>query len=190
MRIISGFLKNRRLMLPPACYTRPTMDRTREAVFSILSSQRDFSFSGSLILDVFAGSGAYGLESLSRGAKHAFFIENQPEVRAVLEKNILNLGVRSTTTLMGFHALKAPKTITPMDLVFMDPPYGQDLVPPTLHHLKDTGWIGLKTLILVETEKDHNPFESLTQQWHVRVNRAYGKNNIFLGVQNLITRQD
>ena len=91
MRIISGFLKNRRLMLPPACYTRPTMDRTREAVFSILSSQRDFSFSGSLILDVFAGSGAYGLESLSRGAKHAFFIENPLEQSSLLPGNSPNI---------------------------------------------------------------------------------------------------
>ena len=181
MRIISGRLKNRRLILPPASHTRPTMDRTREAVFSILNSQHDFSFSGSLILDVFAGSGAYGLESLSRGAKHAFFIENQPQVSAVLEENIANLGTHSVSTLMRCHALKAQSTTIPMNLVFMDPPYGQDLVLPALNHLRANGWIGKKTLILVETEKGHNPFEAVAEQWHVRLNRTYGKNNIFLG---------
>ena len=179
MRIISGKFKGRRLIRPDDKITRPTMDRTREAIFNILQHCPSFSFQGSVVLDVFAGSGAYGLESLSRGASHVYFIEKHPIVFKVLEENCRSLNCLDVVDTLRIDALKTGKSSRGMDLIFIDPPYHQNLIAPCLHHLDAMGWIKPTTLIVVETDKDES-ISFTEENFSVLLDRSYGRNHIFL----------
>lgn len=121
MRIIAGTFGGRRLVAPKGDVARPTQDRVREAWFSILGAE----VQGARVLDLFAGSGALGLEALSRGAVSAVFVEKARASLAALEKNIAELGVEGATTVVKGDALKYAEAMVPggFDLVFADPPY-------------------------------------------------------------------
>lgn len=149
MRIIAGTLKGRRLTPPKDSASRPTADRAREALFSILSS-RDAIYEGCRVLDGFAGTGALGLEALSRGAAHATFMELHPAALQVLKTNIYDLGVGAVCTVVKTDATKPPRAPDPCDLVFLDPPYQQDLIVPCLEALRKMRWIRPGTLCVAE----------------------------------------
>ncbi|MDA8712643.1 16S rRNA (guanine(966)-N(2))-methyltransferase RsmD [Alphaproteobacteria bacterium] len=125
MRVISGKWGGTRLLAPKGRSTRPTTDRNREALFSMLGARLDFD--GLNVLDAFAGSGALGLEALSRGAAHCTFIENEAAACAAIQQNIASCGAADMTTLLRRDARKVDFANSAFDLVLLDPPYGKAL---------------------------------------------------------------
>jgi 16S rRNA (guanine966-N2)-methyltransferase len=151
--IRSGKFKNKRLGIPPAG-VRPTSDKIRQAVFNVLMHTDlidGFSLVGANVLDAFAGTGAMGLEALSRGAAHGWFMEKDSAVRKVLEQNIAM--ATNIVTLIAGDAQSPPTAPGPMQIVFMDPPYEQHLLGAAIPALAAQGWITDKTLLVIETKK-------------------------------------
>jgi 16S rRNA (guanine966-N2)-methyltransferase len=148
MRIIAGQWRGRAIVAPAGAATRPTADRTREGLFSMLASRLG-SFDGLSVLDVFAGSGALGLEALSRGAATACFIDADGAAVKVIRANLTALGAAGDVRHGPVSALgPAPRG---HDLAFLDPPYGQGLAGPALAHLRLHGWLAPGALVSVET---------------------------------------
>lgn len=150
MRIIAGKWRGRPLKAPPGPATRPTADRVREALFSMLLSRLG-SFEGLRVADVFAGTGALGLEALSRGAAHASFIENDPIALAALKANIAALGADFDADVVAQPVASLGRARLACDIVLLDPPYGEGLGPPALARLVAQGWIAPHALVSVET---------------------------------------
>ncbi|MBX9805302.1 MAG: 16S rRNA (guanine(966)-N(2))-methyltransferase RsmD [Alphaproteobacteria bacterium] len=150
MRIIAGKYRRRQLFSPPSS-TRPTSDRAREAIFNIINSLDADLIDGAYVLDAFAGSGALGLEALSRGAAHATFLEQNRQAIQTLKENITNLGLESQSSVLIGDANNPPKTLRPMSLIFLDPPYDLLLEDTILATLHNQGWIDSSTLIVLET---------------------------------------
>jgi 16S rRNA (guanine966-N2)-methyltransferase len=139
MRIIAGQWRGRQLASPKGDATRPTADRTREALFSMLIS-RIGSFDGLRIADLFAGTGALGLEALSRGAASCVFVEQDQAALAALRKNVQALGVQADIRAQSVLALGAVSH--PFDIIFADPPYGTGAGSVAIDRLARLGWIG------------------------------------------------
>lgn len=157
MRIIAGKNRGRKLDLPDGTLTRPTTDRVRESIFNILSHHPEVSLQGARILDAFAGSGAMGLEALSRGALHVTFVEKQARVASVLRQNIQKLSGSGQTEVIQKDLLTIQAAAQPMDLVFLDPPYGKGLEFTSIPYLYDKGWIDEATLVVYETDAKTDP---------------------------------
>jgi 16S rRNA (guanine966-N2)-methyltransferase len=150
MRIISGQWRGRVLAAPKGDATRPTADRTREALFSMLTS-RVGSFEGLAVADLFAGSGALGFEALSRGAASCLFVEQDRAALDVLRLNADKLGIRADIRASSVLALGP--AAKPMDLILMDPPYGTGAGSVALDKLARLGWTNAATWISIETAK-------------------------------------
>ncbi|HZT50703.1 MAG TPA: 16S rRNA (guanine(966)-N(2))-methyltransferase RsmD [Stellaceae bacterium] len=153
MRIIAGKHRGRRLEAPPGLAVRPTGERAREALFDILAHGRFAErpvYEDARVLDAFAGTGALGLEALSRGARFATFLENDRAARAALQRNIAALGETPRAQVMAADALHPPRASGPCDLVFLDPPYGEPVAAPALTALAAAGWLAEAALIVVE----------------------------------------
>ena len=150
MRIISGRWRSRPLATSAGATTRPTADRARETLFSMLASRLG-GFDDLTVLDLFAGSGALALEALSRGAARAFLVEREPQARTAIEANIAKLGAQAR--LIGHDATALPAAPCPADLVFLDPPYGEELAPKALASALAKGWIAPHAWISVETAR-------------------------------------
>lgn len=148
MRIIAGTWRSRPLKAPPGGATRPTADRVRETLFSMLAS-RIGSFEGLSVLDMFAGSGALALEALSRGAAHALLIERDLAAAGTAEANIRALGARAEVRRID--ATRLPAAPAAFDLVFLDPPYGEGLAQAALSSALAQGWIAPHAWIAAET---------------------------------------
>lgn len=157
MRIVGGSHRGRRLLAPEGEAVRPTSDRARESLFDLLTQGRVTGGGNALIdarvLDVFAGTGALGLEALSRGAAHATFMEMAPAALAALEQNIQTLGEQRRTKVMAGNALSPRPAPAPCQVILLDPPYGKDLAAPALVALQASGWIAADALLVVEMEK-------------------------------------
>jgi len=151
LTIISGHFRGIRLAQPPTTITRPTAQRTREAIFNILSHNPSFSLIGTRVMDIFAGSGAMGLEAISRGASHVTFVEKHPQAIEILKQNVHKLDVESSCTLLSLPIQRLPQAQQPVDLVFIDPPYKENLETISLEILQQCGWLHATTLILMET---------------------------------------
>lgn len=168
MRVISGKWRGRALQAPAGQATRPTSDRAREAIFSMLTSRLG-TFEGLDVLDLFAGTGALGIEALSRGAGNACFVESDAAAAKAIKANLAALGAagdvrQSPVTSLG----SAPRA---HHLVFLDPPYGQGLVDPALTHLNARGWIAPAAIISIETAAS----EAIACDWEILVERRFGK---------------
>ena len=156
MRIIAGECRGRTLHAPAGQTTRPTADRVRQALFDTLAhapwAGLD-SLRGARVLDGFAGTGALGLEALSRGAASACFIERDRAALRALRENIANCGMQDRSTVRALDMLRLPPAgaAGPVDLVFLDPPYNQDLPVRALSVLDRGGWLHPTTLVVVET---------------------------------------
>jgi 16S rRNA (guanine966-N2)-methyltransferase len=156
MRIVAGAWRGRRLLAPSGTATRPTADRVRQALFDILihaSWAGPAAFANALVLDVFAGTGALGLEALSRGAARGVFVERARPALAALRANIEACGAADRCEVLPVDALSMP-TGEPANLVFLDPPYRQDLVPRVVARLRAVGRVGTGSLIVAETGRD------------------------------------
>ncbi|KAF2991843.1 16S rRNA (guanine(966)-N(2))-methyltransferase RsmD [Methylocystis sp. MJC1] len=152
MRIVGGALRGRALAAPRSQAIRPTTDRLRESVFDILAHGFDDPISGAAVIDLFAGTGALGLEALSRGAARALFVDDGTEARALLRANIETLGLGGVTRIFRRDATKLglapPGEI--FSLAFLDPPYGKGLAEPALRALIEGGWLADDALVIIE----------------------------------------
>ncbi|HEX5257333.1 MAG TPA: 16S rRNA (guanine(966)-N(2))-methyltransferase RsmD [Sphingomicrobium sp.] len=140
MRIIAGEWRGRRIEAPPGLATRPTADRVRETLFSMLVSRLG-SFEGLRVADLFAGSGALGLEALSRGAASATFVDSDPQAVTAIRRNAEELGASGRVQLVACSALALPRSEQPFDLVFADPPYAPGAGNSVVHSVVDSGWL-------------------------------------------------
>jgi 16S rRNA (guanine966-N2)-methyltransferase len=181
MRIVAGAWRGRAVRAPPGDTTRPTADRVRQAVFDMLLHApwggRD-AIEGARVLDVFAGTGALGLEALSRGAGFVTFIEQDRAALATLRANIAALHTEDRSAVLAGDALavgrlaETPLTASgglPSALVFLDPPYGADLVRRAVAHLTALGWIAPGALMVAETARAEPPVRG-----EVLAERAHG----------------
>ena len=155
MRIVAGRHRGARLEAPPGEATRPTSDRARQALFDTLTGGRfDIDLDGAMVLDLFAGTGALGLEALSRGAARAIFVEKDRTALAVLNRNIAHLKAGDRTLVLAQDATRLGRAREAASLVLMDPPYRQGLAGPALQALLAGGWLAPGALIVVEQAKD------------------------------------
>ena len=175
MRIISGRWRGRPLTAPAGDATRPTADRTRETLFSMLVSRLG-SFDGLKVGDFFAGSGALGLEALSRGADACLFVERDRTAIAVIRANATKLGLEKPdirqTDVLALGAAPAA-----LDVLFMDPPYGTGAGAVALDKLARLGWIGPASWISIETERSETVD---VKGFDIEVERVVGKAKLHL----------
>ena len=172
MRIIAGDWRGRKLTAPKGDSTRPTADRTRETLFSMLTSRLG-SFDGLSVLDLFAGSGALGLEALSRGAAHCLFIEEDKAALDAIRANIASFDCRSRATVSAGSVMSLGPAKEPHDLILLDPPYGTGAASVALDRMLRLGWIGPATWIAVETGSDEDvAVKGLELQKDRRVGKA------------------
>jgi len=156
MRIVGGRLGGRTLAAPKSQNVRPTSDRLRESLFNILMHSYDGAITGARVLDLFAGTGALGLEAMSRGAAFALFIDDGAEARALIRQNVEALGLGGITRIFRRDAtrLGSAHPNEPFGLVFLDPPYRKGLAEKTLGSLRDGGWLAGGALVIVEEAVD------------------------------------
>jgi 16S rRNA (guanine966-N2)-methyltransferase len=155
MRVIGGRLKGRNIAAPTSRDIRPTADRLRESVFNILVHAYDDPLQGARVLDLFAGTGALGIEAVSRGAAFALFVDNGAEARALLRNNVEGLALGGVSKVYRRDAtdLGPAHPMQPFALAFLDPPYGKGLAEKSLASLRDGGWLVPGALVVVEEAK-------------------------------------
>jgi len=156
MRVVGGRLKGRNLASPSSREIRPTADRLRESVFNILIHAYDDPIQDARVLDLFAGTGALGIEAVSRGAAFTLFVDNGAEARALLRNNVEALGLGGVTKVYRRDAtnLGPVHPMEPFSLAFLDPPYGKGLGEKALTSARDGGWLAPDALIVVEEASD------------------------------------
>jgi 16S rRNA (guanine966-N2)-methyltransferase len=152
MRIVGGRLRGRTLAAPKSQAIRPTADRLREAFFNILVHAYGDPVAGARVLDLYAGTGALGLEALSRGAAYCLFVDSGAEARALLRENVEALGLGGVSRVFRRDAPKLGDAhpIAPFSLVFLDPPYGRGMAAPALTAAGAGGWLAPGALAVVE----------------------------------------
>jgi 16S rRNA (guanine966-N2)-methyltransferase len=171
MRIIAGEWRGRPLAAPSGRQTRPTSDRAREGLFSMLQSRLG-SFDGLRVADLFAGTGALGLEALSRGAAHCLFIDNDPQAIAAIRRNVEALGAAKRVEIRAQQAEHAAPPRQPCDLVLLDPPYGSALGEAGLHHICNPAWVARSGLVSIETAGGEL---AVPDGFEVETERRFGK---------------
>jgi 16S rRNA (guanine966-N2)-methyltransferase len=157
MRIVAGRFRGAALATPKGYDIRPTSDRVRESVFNILAHGiENFEIEGARVLDLFAGTGALGLEALSRGASYAHFVEDSAEARGLIRRNIETVSATGVTKIYRRDATKLGEagTLRPFSLVFADPPYGKGLGEKALTAAIAGGWLVPGAIVLVEERVD------------------------------------
>lgn len=156
MRIVGGKYRGKQLIVPKDKQIRPTSDRTREALFNILAHQDDYRTeagpmpTGARVLDIFAGTGALGIEALSRGATHVTFIDNNRDSLQLIKQNVQAVGALAEADILNRDGAHPGHTARTYDLVLLDAPYRQELTTPCLQALIDNQWITDRSIIVVE----------------------------------------
>jgi len=152
MRVVGGRLRGRTLAGPISKTIRPTADRLRESLFNILAHAYGDPLAGARVLDLFAGTGALGIEALSRGAAFALFVDDGAEARALLRENVATFGLGGVSKIFRRDAtrLGMAHPIEPFVLAFLDPPYGQNLAAAALSSARAGGWLSSDALVVVE----------------------------------------
>jgi 16S rRNA (guanine966-N2)-methyltransferase len=188
MRIVGGKFKGRAIKAPEGRDTRPTSDRARESIFNVLThAEWAPPIEGARVIDAFAGSGALGLEAMSRGGAFCLFIETESAARGAIRDNIEMLQLFGATRIHRRSATDlGPKPAglgAPFDIAFMDPPYGYNLVPPALDQLVKGAWITPDALIVAETSAGEAA--PTTPGWTLLDERTYGAARVsFLKANN------
>ena len=174
MRIVAGKFRGKQLSSPEDDSIRPTADRVRESVFNILASRFGPNFDGLRVLDLFAGTGALGLEALSRGASNVVFVDTGAEARGLIRDHIEAFGAGGVAKLLRRDAtsLGPAGTMGPVGLVFLDPPYGKGLGEQALVSLKAGGWLKPETLLVLEESSE--TILSLPEGFTLDDRREYG----------------
>jgi len=152
MRVVGGRLRGRAIAAPKSKTIRPTADRLRESLFNILIHAFADPVTGARVLDLFAGTGALGIEALSRGAEFTLFVDNGAEARALLRENVTALGLGGASKIFRRDATQLGEAhpVAPFSLAFLDPPYGQGLAAAALAGARAGGWLTPEALIVVE----------------------------------------
>lgn len=176
MRIVAGEWRGRKLAAPKGDATRPTADRARETLFAMLTSRLG-DFEGLQVADLFAGSGALGLESLSRGAAHCLFVENDRAAADVIRANIAALGAQMKTRVETGSATQLRAATRPLDLILADPPYHSGAGEVALDRLLRLGWIGPETWIALETSAKE---DIVIKGLEIEAERRVGKGKLSL----------
>jgi len=171
VRIVGGKLRSRPIAGPKSQAVRPTSDRSREALFNILMHAYGDPVTGARVLDLFAGTGALGIEAISRGAAYALFVDDGVESRALLRDNVETLGLGGVTRIFRRDAtnLGPAYPLDPFDLAFLDPPYGKGLAEKALASAREGGWLKPQAVIVAEEATDAgfaapNGFEELERR--------------------------
>jgi len=159
VRIVGGEFRGRNLAAPKSNDIRPTSDRTRESLFNIIGHVYPEALDGARVMDIFAGTGAVGLEAVSRGCKSALFVENGVEGRGLLWENIDSLGLHGRARILRRDAtsLGPSNNIEPFDFLFADPPYGQGLGEKAMLSAHAGKWLAPGALAILEERADINP---------------------------------
>ncbi len=182
MRIVGGSLRGRRLAAPADRSLRPTSERTRESLFDLLTQGRAVGGSdrvaGACVLDAFAGTGALGLEALSRGAASASFLEKAPEAVALIRRNLQALGLEERGRVIQADALLPPPARVAADLLLLDPPYGAGLALPAMAALRRAGWLAPGSLVALEAAAKEEL--ALPETLQCLEDRRYGRARILL----------
>lgn len=180
MRIVAGRFKGRPLAGPRTDAIRPTSDRLREALFNVLTHAYDDPVAGARVLDLFAGTGAMGLEAVSRGAAFALLVDNGAEARGVIRANVDALGAAGLTRIFRRDAtrLGPAKPLEPFSLVFCDPPYGKGLGERALASARDGGWLAPDALVVLE-EASSSPVVS-PEGFRLLEERQYGDSKVLV----------
>lgn len=181
MRIVAGRLKGRTLADPKDAALRPTSDKVRQAIFNIIEHApftAEFALEGARVIDLFAGTGALGLEALSRGAKFCLFVEEAADSRAIIRENVEALGLTGVSKIWRRDAanLGPLDTLAPFDLAFLDPPYRKGLIAPTLAGLAKGGWLNPNALVMAEAAE----YETIppVEGYELLDDRSYGDTRI------------
>jgi 16S rRNA (guanine966-N2)-methyltransferase len=162
MRIVGGRHRGRQLETPADLPIRPTSDRAREALFNILEHGKLAAgglspVRGARVLDAFCGTGALGLEALSRGAAHAVFLDKDAAALRLARRNVAAVHGTAHATFLQADAAWPPSADQPCTLVFLDPPYTEDLLEPSLTALSKAGWIAPGAILVAEVERRTRP---------------------------------
>jgi 16S rRNA (guanine966-N2)-methyltransferase len=183
MRITGGTLRGRALTAPPDGRVRPTSDKVRQAIFNILMHNDfgvDFSLDGARTADLFAGTGALGIEAISHGAKWCLFVDDSAESRALIRTNVEAFGLTGTSKIWRRDVTDLGPLGAgaggPFDLVFLDPPYRKNLVAPALASLRDGGWLAENAVVVAETAEDEEAVA--TPGYNVHDARNYGETRV------------
>jgi 16S rRNA (guanine966-N2)-methyltransferase len=192
MRITGGRFRGRPLAAPADARVRPTADRVRQAIFNILQHNDfniGFALDGARVADLFAGTGAMGIEALSHEARFCLFVDSGAESRALLRENVEALGLTGATKIWRRDATElgpmSPGAGGPFDLVFLDPPYRHNLIAPALAALRDGGWLAQQALIVAEHALDEQV--AAVEQFTPRDSRHYGDTAVaFLAFDSLL----
>ena len=181
MRIVGGKHKGLALASPKTSAVRPTSDRTREALFNILAhGVEDFELEGARVLDLFAGTGALGLEALSRDARYCLFIDEAASSRALIRKNVEAMGAMGHSKIWRRDATRLGKieNMPPFNLVFADPPYGKGLGEKALRSALDNAWLSEQAICVLEeaTKSEIGPIDGLTEMGR----RTYGDTQLII----------
>lgn len=176
MRVISGEWRGRKLVAPKNDATRPTADRTRETLFSMLTS-RVGSFEGLAVADLFAGSGALGIEALSRGAEICLFGEQDRDALDALRKNLSSLGATSRADIRQGSVMSLGPARRTFDILLLDAPYGTGAASVALDKLNRLGWVGPESIISIETAEKE---EVEIRGFEIEAERKVGKAKLTL----------
>ncbi|WP_300297407.1 16S rRNA (guanine(966)-N(2))-methyltransferase RsmD [Anaerosolibacter sp.] len=177
MRVIAGKLRGRKIKAPDGMHTRPTTDRVKESIFSMIYPY----IIDSTVLDLFAGSGSLGIEALSRGAEKAYFVDNNKQSLSIVKENLINLGLLDQSIVLLAEAMKALKDISLkdqiFDIIFLDPPYMKGFIIPCIETIKENGLLNIDGIIVIE----HNVEDVLPAEVGDLIkikDRRYGDTNI------------
>lgn len=194
MRITGGRFGGRALAGPDDDRVRPTSDKVRQAIFNILA-HNDFGFGFTLenarAIDLFAGTGAMGLEAVSRGARYCLFVDHSAESRALLRRNVESLSLTGATKIWRRDATAlgplSANSGGPFDLAILDPPYRQNLLVPALQALREWNWLAAEALVVAEYHVDEEPPQS--KSFEILDTRSYGDTSVaILTFQSELTR--
>ncbi len=175
MRIVGGRFRGHPIAAPPGALTRPTSDKVRESLFNILIHGVEWAgIEGARVLDLFAGTGALGLEALSRGAAYCLFVEDNADARGLIRENIEALGLTGASKLWRRDATKlgTAAPMQPFQLLFADPPYGKGLGELALAAAADGGWLSAGAICVLEERADVEP--AIPAAYALLDKRTYG----------------
>jgi 16S rRNA (guanine966-N2)-methyltransferase len=179
MRVTGGKLGGRALVAPDDARVRPTSDKVRQAIFNVLSHNEfgvGFSIEGARVADLFAGTGALGIEALSRGAAFCTFIDDSAESRALIRENVEALGLTGVTKIWRRDATALGRANESYNLVFLDPPYRRDLLGPALVSLLEGTWLAPDAIIVAELAADEDA--PSTDGFTTLDDRTYGETRV------------
>ena len=185
MRIISGYLKGKKINLPKDKQTRPLRDMVKESIFNILnhSNKLNCNIENSEILDLFSGSGSFGLECISRGAKRVYFNENYSNALNILKKNIVTLECEARSTVLETDCFKIKETINnfdkKFDTIFMDPPFKEEKINLLLEIILDLKILKKNGIIIIHRNKKKE--EVFTKRFNIIESKNYGISKIIFG---------